>query len=151
MSGFEGKDPAAKDQRGNWWYQDPTTASWYIWNGQFWERMPGAAPRIAPRQNAPKSKKRAPWPCLLTAFIGGLIAFIVVSVISLVAYQFFPGYHINPGQGDLVQIVKLRQWSAGDSSGSVYALCWFSRSDPLQGLLKMRWTGVVKNAAVARS
>lgn len=107
MSGYAGKEKAVKDLQGNWWYQDPMTASWYIWNGQDWQWMPGAAPRIASRQSEPASKKRPPWSCLLTALIGGLIALIVVGGITLVAYKFFPVYYISPGQGDMVQIVKL--------------------------------------------
>ena len=107
MSGYAGQEKAVKDFQGNWWYQDPTTASWYIWNGQHWQWIPGAAPRIAPHQSEPESKTRPPCSCLLTAFTGGLITLIVVGGITLVAYKFFPVYYINPGQGDMVQIVKL--------------------------------------------
>jgi len=107
MSGYAGKEQAVKDFQGNWWYQDPMTASWYIWNGKDWQKIPGAAPRIEPQQSESASKKNTPWSCLLTASAGGLIALIIVGGITLVAYQFFPVYHINPGKGDSIQIIKL--------------------------------------------
>ena len=107
MSGYAGKENAVKDFQGNWWYQDPQTASWYIWNGQDWQWIPGATPRIAPRQSEIETKTRPMWSCLLTAIISGLVAMIVFGGITLVAYQFFPGYYINPGNGNIVQIIKL--------------------------------------------
>ena len=107
MSGYAGKENAIEDLQGNWWYQDPMTASWYIWNGQDWQFIPGASPRIGPRQSETATKLRPPWSCLLTAVLGGLIALIVFGGITLVVYQFLPGYYINPGNGDIVQILKL--------------------------------------------
>ena len=107
MSGYAGKENAIEDMQGNWWYQDPMTASWPIWNGQDWQRIPGASPRIAPHQSKTATKLNPPWPCLLTAVSGGLIALIVLGGITLVVYQFLPGYYINPGSGDIVQILKL--------------------------------------------
>ena len=107
MPGYAGKENAVKDLQGNWWYQDSMTASWYIWNGQDWQWVPGAAPRITPRQRETATKTRPSWSCLLTVITSGLIALIVFGGITLVAYQFFPGYYINPGQGDIFQIVKL--------------------------------------------
>ena len=106
MSGYAGKENAVKDLQGNWWYQDPMTASWYIWGGQDWLKIPGAAPRIAPHPSKPVSETRLRWSCLLTAISGSLIALIVIGGITIVAYQFIPGYHINPGQGDQIQIIK---------------------------------------------
>jgi hypothetical protein len=105
MPEYAGKENAVQDLQGNWWYQDPKTASWFIWNSQDWIKMPGAAPRIAPHPSKPVSE-RLPWPCLLTALSAGLIALIVIGGITIVAYQFIPGYYINPGQGDQVQIIK---------------------------------------------
>jgi hypothetical protein len=107
MPGYAGKENAVKDLLGNWWYQDPTTASWYIWNGQDWQRIAGAAPRITPHQSKPATKKHPSWSCLLTAVSSCLIALIVLSGITLVAYQFIPGYYIYPGNGDIVQIYKI--------------------------------------------
>lgn len=107
MSEFAGKEDAVQDLQGNWWYQDPMTASWYIWNGQAWQWVPAAAPRVAPRHRVSTPKKRAPWSCLLTSFTGVLLVLIIVGGITLVAFNFFPAYHINPGQGDIAQIVKL--------------------------------------------
>ena len=107
MPVYAGKENAVKDLLGNWWYQDPMTASWYIWNGQDWQWIPGAAPRIAPHQSEKATKTRPTWSCLLTAFTSGLIILIVFGGITLVAYQFIPGYYINPGNGDMVQILKL--------------------------------------------
>ena len=106
MSGYAGKENAVKDLQGNWWYQDPATASWYIWNDRDWQRIPGASPRIAPRQSETATKTPPPWSCLITAVLSGLIALIVFSGITFVAYQFIPGYYINPGNGDIVQILK---------------------------------------------
>lgn len=107
MPGYAGKENAVKDLQGNWWYQDPITASWYIWNGQDWQRIPGAAPRIAPHPSEAAFNARPSWSCLLTALTSSLIALIVFGGITLVAYQFIPGYYINPGSGDIFQILKL--------------------------------------------
>ena len=106
MPEYAGKENASQDLQGNWWYQDPKTASWYIWNGQEWLKMPGASPRIAPHPSKPASERRLPWSCLLTALSVSVIALIGIGGITMVAYQFIPGYHINPGQGDQVQIIK---------------------------------------------
>ena len=35
-----------------------------------------------------------------------LIALTVIGGVTIVTYQFIPGYHLNPGQGDQVQIIK---------------------------------------------
>lgn len=45
--------------------------------------------------------------CLLSLFISGLIGMVVVGGISLVAFEFFPGYQIEMGQGDFTQIIKM--------------------------------------------
>ena len=34
------------------------------------------------------------------------MALIVIGGVTIVTYQFIPGYHLNPGQGDQVQIIK---------------------------------------------
>lgn len=112
MSGYEGQEEAVKDLEGNWWHQDPTTASWYIWNGQAWKLIPGAAPRIAPQPTVPKpestkQKSNVLGSCLLTASTGVLIALIVIGGIAMVAYNFFPDYYITPEKGDINQILKL--------------------------------------------
>jgi hypothetical protein len=106
MSEFEGKKNAVKDLGGNWWYQDPMTASWYIWTGKGWQWMPGAVPRIAPR---PKLEPKQPisWTALFTLFTIVFCTLIAVGGITLVAYNFFPAYHIIPGEGDVTQIGKL--------------------------------------------
>ena len=44
---------------------------------------------------------------MFTAFTASLLVLIIISGISLVALNFFPAYHINPGKGDIVQIGKL--------------------------------------------
>ena len=97
MSGFEGQEYAVKDLKGNWWYQDPATASWYIWTGKNWKRIPGASPRIVPQRREPAPQKRLSGSCMLTLITSGLVAMIVVGAISLVAYNFIPPYHINLG------------------------------------------------------
>ena len=107
MSGFAGKEKAVQDLQGNWWYQDFMTASWYIWNGQDWKWMPGAAPRFAPRKTPSSPGSPLSWSFMFTAFTVSLLVLIIISGISLVAFNFFPAYHINPGKGDIVQIGKL--------------------------------------------
>ena len=107
MTEPEEKKEAVKDNQGNWWYQDRTTASWHVWIGQEWKRMPGAAPRIAPEGRATEGRESPiSWSSQLTAITGCLIAIIVVGAISLVAYNFFSAYHLNPGQGDSNLILK---------------------------------------------
>ncbi|MFC1997465.1 hypothetical protein ACFLXI_07665, partial [Chloroflexota bacterium] len=54
-----------------------------------------------------KPKPPIPRHWLLTLITGGLLAIIIVGGISLVAYNFFPDFHINPGQGNLDQILKI--------------------------------------------
>ena len=103
-TGFEEQEGAVIDLQGNWWYQDPKTASWYIWNGKTWQRIPGAAPRIAPKKRATKSKKSLSWSCLLTFFTSILLGILVVGGFTLVAFNFYPAYHIIPGHGDANRI-----------------------------------------------
>ena len=45
--------------------------------------------------------------CLITFFISGLVALVVIGGISLVAFQFFPAYQLQIGQGDLTEILKM--------------------------------------------
>lgn len=45
--------------------------------------------------------------CLLSLFISGVIGLIVVGGISLVAFNFIPGYQIQLGQGNFTQILKM--------------------------------------------
>lgn len=103
-TGFEEREDAIVDLQGNWWYQESSTASWYIWNGKTWQKIPGAAPRIVPYTRAPRPKKNLPWSCLLTLFTGCLLGLIIVGGVTLVAFNFYPSYHIIPGQGDIYQI-----------------------------------------------
>jgi hypothetical protein len=107
--GYAGQEQALQDQGGNWWYQDPATAAWYIWNGQAWHLVPAAAPRIISSHPAPRlvSKPRRWGSCLLALLAAALVALVVVGGISLLAYNFFPAYHIDPGQGELTEILKM--------------------------------------------
>ena len=115
MPGFEDQEGVVEDLQGNWWYQDVTTASWYMWIGQSWKKIPGAAPRIPPGQiirtsKLSKSKLRLSKPIMLTLLTAGIIALIVIGGVTLVAYNFFSAYHINAVQSDLNQILKLAGW-----------------------------------------
>ncbi len=96
-----------QDSQGRWWYQDINTGGWYIWNGQAWQPVSGAAPNIAAPQPGLAKKQRSGGACLLSLLISGMIGLIVVGGISLVAFNFFPNFQIEIGQGDLTQILKL--------------------------------------------
>jgi hypothetical protein len=124
MSGFAGHDDAVQDHHGIWWYQDPEKGSWSFWNGQIWQTIPGASPRIVRPEKTPVKKSRRSWPALLTIFSGSFLALIVVGGITLVAYNFIPEYHINPGEGDIIQILML---GGGGMLATVVGLLMFNR------------------------
>lgn len=89
-------------------YQDQNNGRGNFLNGQASQPIPGTAPNIAAPQLVPAKKQRVwGWSCLLSLLISGVIGLIVVGGISLVAFNFFPGYMIEVGQGDLTQILKL--------------------------------------------
>jgi|GEM_PF-812073 len=93
-----------QDAQGRWWYQDPNSGDWSLWNGTAWQpattpQAPVTAPARVPRQRSSGS-------CLFTLIAVFVLAAIIVGGISLVAFNFFPGYQIQIGQGDLNEILK---------------------------------------------
>jgi hypothetical protein len=101
-----------QDSQGRWWYQDPNTSTWSIWNGTAWQPAPGTAPNITvPKPpSAPPTYARGEKPgtssCLFTIVSLVILGLLVVGGISLVAFDFCPGTHIQLGQGDLSDILK---------------------------------------------
>ena len=96
-----------QDDQGRSWYQDRNTGGWYLWNGQEWQLVPGAAPDIAAPQRAPANKQRSRWSLPLSLIVSVIIGLIVFGGISLVAFNFFPDYQLELGDGDLGQVLKM--------------------------------------------
>ena len=107
MPGMAGQQGMTQDSQGRWWYQDPNTGAWSIWNGTAWQRAdPGhrAAARPTPGVFTPppavvQSKPRGGSSCLFTIIIFAVLALVVLGGITLVAFNFFPGTEIQPGTG----------------------------------------------------
>lgn len=107
-----GQAGTVQDQQGNWWVQDPRTGRWNFWNGRSWQAAPGTVPNIAMPISTPPSvsniRDRKPGisSCLFTIVALVILGLLVVSGISLVAFNFFPGAQIQTGQGDLTEFMK---------------------------------------------
>ena len=101
-----------QDSQGRWWYQDPASGTWSIWNGQAWQPAPSAAPDI-PGQGAAAGRRpngrpgqQASGSCLLTVVTLVVAGALIVGGLSLVAFDFFSGQQIPAGQGNPNEILK---------------------------------------------
>jgi len=92
-----GQAGTVQDQQGNWWYQDPDSGIWQIWNGQAWEIAqtgPVIPPPPPPGQvSAAKPKRQG---CLLSIIVVGIMSALVIGGFTLVAFGFFPTLIIQP-------------------------------------------------------
>lgn len=93
-----------QDSQGRWWYQDPNTGDWSVWNGRSWQLATTPQPSVTAPARVPK--QRSSGSCLFTLIAVFVLAAIIVGGISLVTFNFFPGYQIQIGQGDLTEILK---------------------------------------------
>jgi hypothetical protein len=94
-----------QDGQGRWWYQDPNTGDWSVWNGRSWQLATTPQPSVTAPARVPK--QRSSGSCLFTLIAVFVLAAIIVGGISLVAFNFFPGYQIQIGQGDLTEILTM--------------------------------------------
>ncbi|MFN2151541.1 MAG: hypothetical protein ACK2T5_08095, partial [Anaerolineales bacterium] len=92
---------AVQDAQGRWWQQDANTGAWFLWNGRAWQPVASAPP------SQPLPRQRGGSSCLIGLLLAGGIGVVVVGGLSLVAFNFFPGYQITPGMGDPAQILKM--------------------------------------------
>ena len=106
---------AVQDKQGRWWYQDPNIGTWSLWDGNAWK--PVNAPRPPAPSSRPIKKKRGSGSCLFTFLVVFFLAVFVVGGISLVAFNFFPAYQVQLGQGDLTEILK---WGGGGALLSAF-------------------------------
>jgi len=92
----EGQAETVQDQQGNWWYQDPDTGIWQIWNGQSWQ-IAQVEPVFPP---APPSRTFAAEPkgkgCLPSIIVVCIMSALVIGGFTLVAFGFFPALTIPP-------------------------------------------------------
>jgi len=104
----EGQAGTVQDQQGSWWYQDPDTGGWQIWNGETWQvaQMEPAFPPSPPSQRfaaEPKGKG-----CLLSIIVVGIMSALVIGGFTLVAYRFFPTLTIQPASTvSLYELLKI--------------------------------------------
>jgi len=108
-----GQQNMTQDAQGRWWYQDPRTGAWSIWNGNAWIRSSQVPPPAAPPhvRKAPVPVPRAPKArggssCLFTVMITVILGVLVVGGITLVAFDILPVGEIQPGEGELSAILK---------------------------------------------
>jgi len=107
-----GQAGTVQDQQGNWWYQDPDSGIWQIWNGQAWEIAqtgPVIPPPPPPGQvSAAKPKRQG---CLLSIIVVGIMSALVIGGFTLVAFGFFPTLIIQPAS--TVSIYELLKIGGG--------------------------------------
>ena len=98
-----------QDAQGRWWYQDPRSGTWSIWNGEAWQPASGSGPVNLHNQRIVSTveEKRSDRSWLISLLVSGAIALIVFMGISLVAFDFFPSYQFEVGSGDLTQFLKM--------------------------------------------
>ena len=92
----EGQAGTVQDQQGSWWYQDPDTGRWQIWNGETWQvtqMEPAFSSSPASPGYAVKPKGKG---CLLSIIVVGIMSALVISGFTLVAFKFFPTLTIQP-------------------------------------------------------
>jgi len=102
-----------QDNQGRWWYQDPTTGARSYWNGTKWVKssnVPPPGPPVlhqAPFQAPKAAKSRVGSSCLFTLVIAAVLGVVVIGGISLVAFDILPFGEIQPGEGNLTNILKM--------------------------------------------
>ena len=95
-----------QDKEGRWWYQDPESGEWSLWNGSSWQLTTDSPAAKKPAPRAVKSRGGGS-SCLFTFTAAFVLAAIVIGGISLTAFGFFPGHQIQWGQGDVNEILKM--------------------------------------------
>jgi hypothetical protein len=96
-----------QDVQGRWWYQDPQTGAHSYWDGRNWQMFQQTRAASPPTAAAPSVQivhhyhgSRPPNPgcgsCLIALLVAGLMLVLVFGSVSLIAFQFIPGYSIQP-------------------------------------------------------
>jgi len=99
----DGRNNEVQDVHGRWWYQDPGTRNWSIWNGNTWQPV-NNSPVMSERANVdpkPKRQKSGRASCLFAVLVAFIFGAVVVVGISLVAFNFFPAIQLQAGTGDI--------------------------------------------------
>ncbi len=118
VQGTPGQQPGTvQDKQGRWWYQDPKSGAWSVWNGSVWQLATTPQPPVKSPPRAPK--QRSSGSCLFSLIAVFVLAAIIVGGISLVAFNFLPGYQIQRGPGNLTEILK---WEGGGALVSILGL-----------------------------
>jgi len=114
-----GRQPGTvQDDQGRWWYQDPGSGAWSLWNGTAWQPAAGGLPP-ATTPSKPFWRRSGAGSCLFTLIVAFVMAVVIVGGISLAAFNVFPGIQIQSGQGDLTEILK---WEGGGFLVSILGL-----------------------------
>jgi len=100
---------------GSWWYQDLSSSGWLEWNGESWQPSNQTEPAISadkaqrlPPNKPPKPQRSGLKAWLLSLVVAGVMFLLIAGGVSLVAFQFFPGYQIPPQLGVTIQDVLFR-------------------------------------------
>jgi hypothetical protein len=100
---------------GSWWYQDLSSGGWLEWNGESWQPSNQTEPAISadkaqrlPPNKPPKPQRSGLKAWLLSLVVAGVMFLLIAGGVSLVAFQFFPGYQIPPQLGVTIQDVLFR-------------------------------------------
>jgi hypothetical protein len=119
-----------QDAQGRWWYRDPQTGVQSYWNGQSWQaaqQAPAAPPPVmaAPppqpyqqpvRYREPSYRSRyrgARYPksgrgsCLIALLVSVLMLVLVFGGVSLITFQFIPGYSIPMKTGVVIKDILI--------------------------------------------
>ncbi len=97
-----------QDEQGNWWYQDPSSNQWFLWDGKNWQAHTPSTPEIPDTNKTPKiQKKSRKLPFLLAIFFSMILCLVVASGISLAAFDMFPEIQLNIGIGAIAEILKM--------------------------------------------
>ena len=100
-----GTPEAVQDEQGRWWYQDPQSGDWSLWDGNAWQPATRQVSPSLPPDQPPRKKTSGS--CVFTLIAAFILAVLILGGISLIAFKFFPQYQIKTGKGDLTQILKM--------------------------------------------